>query len=704
MHAMWLHLTIALADPTPAPSTARLCADAAVGTEVEVCLKLAATHPDEVDQVAAALHAHIDRASGPDRELMFALLMLLAEDTAVRGTAALAQLDDPRAVPPLVHAVETRTPPIALAAVDALAQYPGGIDHLSRWLTDPKRSLAVRVRSAEVLGRTGGDAGADALIDSLRRRGLPATLRDAMLTAVRTHHPDRRGELVTQITRDGSPWLTVCGSVSVGYAMALAGRFSQPEVAGIGAVSGVIAGGTVAYLGAQALPTEADDAAFITVNGLVGTGSGLALGLGLMRGNPDGAGLVGLGGEVVGLGLGVLLAKAHKGDPGDSLEAVLLGVAAAGMIGGALDVGVRNGLSDPDRNGTNPPAIGVGVGLIAGTTMGHLIAPGLRFEGNDWALVLIATGTGTALGTFAPLAGNDRGALPAVGAAAGLLAGLALAGTVDPGWDALGSGGMGAVYGGLIVGGAADWALDDPQLTGGGVLIGGLAGMGIGGLLADLDQDPIDDRDVVMMAFATGWSAAVTAGVQQLRTGDPFADRGPLLVIPAASGAVISTVSSVLDVPVTHSSAAMSLGLVGGYVGGTAGDLVFDDPIAGALVGGNGGLVIGSLLVSPLIGVAPTTVAIADAAGVLGAASGAVVARGFNTDRDSVLLGSVIGAGVGFTSGTLVGHALRRSGVTRNIALNLHIPRSQARVSVMPTTIRGAEGPAYGASIQVIGW
>ncbi|MCB9679209.1 MAG: hypothetical protein H6737_29165 [Alphaproteobacteria bacterium] len=701
---MWLHLAVALAEPDTAPSAARLCAEAAAGTEVEVCLKLATTRPDEVDEVAAALRSHIDRASTADRELMFALLLLLSEDTAVKGTEALGALEDPRAIPPLVHAVETRSPAVALAAVDALAVYPGGITHLSRWLLDRDRSIEVRVRCAEALGRTGRVEAADALIDSLRRRGLPPVLREAMLAAIRTHHPDRVDELVTQISRDGTPWITVSGTVSLGYAMAVAGRFSQPEIAGIGALAGTIAGGTVSYLAAQAFPTEAEDAAFITVNGILGTGAGVALGAGVLRGNPDAAGWAGLGGEVGGLALGLAFHRIHQGSVNDSLEAALMGVATAAVFGGALDIGVKNGLSDPEGQGTNPPFVGAGIGLIAGTTFGHLIAPGLRFEGNDWALVTLATATGAAIGTFAPLAGNERGALPAVGAAAGTLAGIALAGTVDPDWDALGSGAMGALYGGLIVGGAADWAFEDPQITGGGALAGGLVGMGLGSLLADLDQDPIDDRDVVLMLYTTGWTAAITAGVQELRNGDPFAQLGPLLVLPAASGAIVSGLSPVLDVPVTHSSAAVSLGLMAGYVGGSAGELLVDDPVAGAIVGGNAGLLLGSVLVSPFIGVPPTTVALADAGGILGGASGIVIARGFDDEPDALLLGGVVGAGVGFAGGALVGHALRRSGATRNIALSMPRLPDTARVAVVPGVVQGAEGPAWGATIQVFGW
>ncbi len=711
-------LSLALAAPEPPlppepevaepVAAARVCADAAAGTEVEVCLKLAAENPDQTDAIAAALRAHIDRDSSPDRELMLALIDLLSTDApvALRGARTLAALDDPRAIGPLVQAVEQRETPIALGAVDAIAAYPGGGSHLARWILDDERSLDVRKRAAIALGATGREDAANALIDSLRRKGLPGELRDAMLATLRLHHPDRLDEVVTQISRDGTPWLTTTGAVSLGFTMAAAGRFGQPEIAAIGAVAGLVAGGTVGYLAAQALPTEAADAAFISVNSVVGTAAGLSMGLGLDRDGLDNAGLAGVIGNAAGLTLGLTLAPLHPGTVGDSLEAGLIGVAMAGVLGGALEVGTQNGLSDPDRTGRNPALMGVSIGLLAGTALGHTLAPGLRFEGQDWALIGLSTGVGAALGTFAPLAGNNRGALPAVGTAAGLLGGIALAGTVDPTWDALGSGGGGALFGGLIVGGTAEWITQDPQLTGGGILIGGVLGMGLGGLLADLDQDPIDDRDVVMIVFATGWSGAVTGGVQEQITGSPFTRLGPLLVVPAVTGAVVSALVPVLDVPVTHSSAATSLGLVGAYVGGSTGAVVADDPVLGALIGGNVALVTGSLLVSPFVGLPPTTVAMADALGIVGAAGGFVVARVVDDEPDTQLIGGLVGAGIGFLGGAITGDLLRRSGRTRNIAY-LPVPRLpdfSGTVVVAPGIVPGAESPAVGAILTVEGW
>lgn len=687
-----------------AVSPARQCAEAATGTEIEVCLKLAAENPDSVNAISAALAAHVDRRSGPDRQLLQALLLLLDDSTGVEGTEALRSLDDPRAIAPLVHAARTRNEPIASAAVDALAGYPSGVAWLEAWLVDPERSLSVRLQAARALGRTPTAAAGDALIDSLRHRGLPPQLRQAMVTALELGHPHRKRELVRTISRDGTVWLTITGAAGLGYAMAVAGKVSEPEVAATGAAAGTIAGGTLGYLIGQAAPIEAGDAAFIATNTLVGTGAGIAFGAGALRGEPEIASWAGVAGEAAGLASGVALMKLHKGAPGDSIEAAAIGLAMGGIVGGALDLGVRNGLSDPDRSNTNPPLIGLGIGLVAGTAFGHLIAPEVKLQRNDWALILLSTGAGAALGALAPLSGNQRGTLPAMGAAAGSLSGFAIAGAIDPDLDALAAGTVGAALGGGALGGVVLWVRpEDRALTRGAILLGGIAGLGAGGLMADRDRDPIDDRDVVLSAYATGWVAGHVIALNVEGDGDPLRPLGPLLAIPCLTGGAVSALSSVLDIPVTHSSAAVSLGLVGATLGGTVGQLAADEPIWGGVIGGDVGLLTGIVVLSPLVNAAPTTLALANTGGVIGGGTGLALTRIFDRRTDSLLVGSVIGAGTGFIGGAVTGHVLRKTGATRNIALRA--PRFEnLELSLAPSVFPGVKGPAYGAVLQGHGW
>jgi hypothetical protein len=689
---MWLILS-ALADPGPA----RQCAAAAVGAEIEVCLALAAEHPEATAAIALALAAHVDQASSPDRALLAALLQLLDPDAAVAGVRALDALDDPRVTGPLVQAARHRDPAVVEAAVAALARRPTARPLLLDWLLDADRPLRVRLDVADHLARSGDPVAADGLVDALRQRGLPLALRRAILAALRTHHPRRLPEVRREISRDGTAWATTTGGLTLGYAIGVAGQSASPEIRWVAAGTGALAGGTVGYLLAGGFPAEAEDAAFVTTSTLLGTGGGYLVGRGVAPGRPETALWAGLGGQAAAYGLSTALQRRHLGTELDSVEATAIALAAGALVGGVLDVGAVNGLSDPER--TDARSLGAGLGLLGGAIVGPLVAPRIALERNDWALVLLATGTGAAIGQFAPLARNERGLLPVVGAASGLLGGFALAGSIDPDWDALGSGAAGAVFAGLMLGGTTLWiAPDERELIGGAILVGGAAGMGLGGLLADVDQDPIDDRDVVLATLATGWTAAHVLAINNRRTGDPLSDPGPLLVLPAATGALFSGLAPVLDVPIPHATAGLTLGLWGTYLGASTGSLVADDPVVGGIIGGDLGLATGALVLSPSIGWAPTSVALADAGGILGGAGGLVATRAVTRDPRAALVGSVSGAAVGFVGGALAGRALRRSGRLRNMAL---VP-GDVDVAVHPSTF--ADGRIVGATVRVDGW
>lgn len=660
-------------------------------------MKLAAEHPDATDPLALALLGHIDRGSTGDRKLLEALLLLLGEGTELEGVDALAALEDIRALPPLIQAVHHPNLPVGLAAIERLGALPGARTRLERWLLDPSEELALRVAIAQALATSEDPRAVDVLVDALRQRGLPMELRQAIRSAVERNHPGRAHELREEVSRDGTPWSTATGAMTLGYTLAVAGQSSSPDLTQLAAGTGTLAGGTVAYLLAQGFPTEAGDAAFVTTTSLAGGLSGYAIGSGLAPDDREIALWTGLAGELTGLSAGLLLDKRHPGTEADAIEGLAVGAATGVLLAGALEVGAQNGLSDPDR--TRALDLGAGLGLLGGTILGHAIAPNIDIQRNDWALIALATGGGIAIGQFAPLAGNERGPLPWVGGATGLLAGYAMAGSIDPDWDALGSGGAGAVFGGLVLGGTVLWVRpDDRELIGAGVLLGGIAGVGLGGLLADLDQDPIDDRDVVLTTLTAGWTAAHVLAINNRMTGDILAHKGPLLVVPALSGAAVSGLSARLDVPITHSTAGLTLGLWGAYLGATTGAIAFDDPIVPGLIGGDVGLLVGAIALSPMGGVSPTTVALADGGGILGGASGLVFARAFTRDRDLLLAASIAGATGGFLSGALVGRQLRRSGQTRNIAWS---PPDDLHWSVMPTLV-GRE--TLGMGLVVVGW
>ncbi len=220
----WLALG-ATAGEEALPSAARLCADAASGTEIEVCLRLAAQQPDQVERVADALRVHVDRATTTDRELLGALLLLLTDSGAVTGALALGELDDPRALRVLEHVATHSEPATARAAVIAMGAFPEALPPLARWLDDPHRPLGVRLEAARSLGRLELSDAADELIDLTRRPGIPPPLRRAVIGTLKEHYPGRARETQRHVSSDGTTWLSLGGAWGLGLALGATDHF-----------------------------------------------------------------------------------------------------------------------------------------------------------------------------------------------------------------------------------------------------------------------------------------------------------------------------------------------------------------------------------------------------------------------------------------------------------------------------------------------
>jgi len=142
----------------------------------------------------------------------------------------------------------------------------------------------------------------------------------------------------------------------------------------------------------------------------------------------------------------------------------------------------------------------------------------------------------------------------------------------------------------------------------------------------------------------------------------------------AARAGVLTTAANLpLDVPVPQTLCATSLGLWGGYVGWQTGDLLGVDPLAVALPASDVGLRAGGVLVSPLVGVPPLVLGVADAGGVFGGATGALVAGLATADPDVVTAASLAGAGVGGAVGLAVGAGWHRSQGRRDVVANARI-------------------------------
>jgi hypothetical protein len=694
-------------DPPAPPSPARQCADAAAGSEVEVCLQLAAANPDAVDGIAAALRAHIDRGSADDRDILQALLLLLSDDQGVVGARQLGLLHDPRAVAPLVHAARTREPEVALEAVAALARYEEGLEPLASFLLDSDLPIEVRAASARALGDLGGDEAGDVLLSTLRRRSLPVAVRTALIDTLETRFADRKDEIDRPVSRDGSVWLAAGTGVGLGYTLYATGSFGQANLSLYGASAGGLAGGTAGYLAGRAWPLEAGDAAFITTTGTTGVVAGNLIGASI---DPRPAteasrtGLLGgLVGGAVGYGLGWGLAPGDPGGPVDQVEATTL--AAATAVGAAALFTPRDDVpvtERPPRGKT--PELAAGIGLVVGGITGHLVAPRVDLTLGDGGTIVLASSYGLLAGALVPpSADRRRWPLPITGLCVGGLVGYGVSGIIDPRPDVLvgGTAGLGA---GTAFGLGLGLLADPHQIHNGpatGALVGGTVGVGLGAYAAWKNPHAPEASDVTLGGVATGWAAWQAIGWGRVVNGDNGRS-GFNFMVPAAAGAVTAGASPYLDIPVTSSLAAASLGVWGGYVAGVAGRLGDQNVLVFALLGSDAGLGAGALAESSLIGTPPLVIGLADAGGALGGSTAALGASFVTDDPDLILGTSLAGAGVGFVGGAWFGTSLR--GRTHDIALAMPRIDVPGTWTLAPAAFATPEGPRYGARLEVHGW
>ena len=248
---------------------------------------------------------------------------------------------------------------------------------------------------------------------------------------------------------------------------------------------------------------------------------------------------------------------------------------------------------------------------------------------------------------------------------------------------------------------------DSSELPEVATLAGATGGVLLGGILAARNPNPPEWSDGVVIVLATGFAGAQTVGWVEVVDPNRSALGAPVLLVPSVVGAVAAVSTPHLDIPATSSFAAVSLGLVGGYVAGATGQLVVSEErgerrwLPYALVGSDLGLGIGAVAMSPRVNVPVLVVGLADAGGVLCGSAAALGASFATSDSDVILGTSLAGVSVGFAGGALLGTSL--AGKTRDVAF-LTPPRSEARFAMVPTVFPSDDGALPGAIIVVDRW
>ncbi|MEN0065135.1 MAG: hypothetical protein AAGA48_23530 [Myxococcota bacterium] len=659
-------------------SPVRLCADAAAGTEVEVCLRLAVAHPEELDGIAAALIAHLDRSEAPDRDLLEAMLLLSGPQGA-DGVARLVALRDPRAVPPLLHAARVREDPIATMALHALAAWPEAWPALARfiWEPDRERPVARRTAAAVALARTGDPRAAALVENALVRPGIPLEVYRRGVEALAETFPDRAAP-TRGLTSEASLWLTAGAGIGLGFGLAAVTQTARSELdlVPVAAVTGAVTGATFGWVYGRARPLEAGDGALVTVSGVTGIGVGGLVGRGLFPEAPQAPFIGGLVGEGLGFGIAAALTPRYDGDARQTF--------AATMISGLSTVAADQWMvaADVDRRRVRP-LVDAAV-LSTSFALATARAPRLRVSPRDTGLLVTGGILGVATGTLLPVDTDRRASLVVGSAAAGTALGLALSGPLEVPTDVwfvgLASGAAGASIGtgmGLL--------LDQDRPLAQGLGLGfGAVGFGIGATIGSRDPNPVDDRDVVFASVATGWAAG--QGVVFARIGDPEItprEWGGILMATGVVSATSATLNLELDVPVPSTLAASSVGMWGAFAGGALGRITRRQPEITGLVGTNLGLITGGLLVSDLVGTPPLVIGVANAGAIAGGVVTGLGTAAVTSNADAILGGTLIGSVGGAVAGTALGVRWHRSGERRDVAFFRRRPMNP-RVQVVP--------------------
>jgi hypothetical protein len=627
-----------------------------------------------------------------DGALLDALLRLADPTTAREAALLMGTLDDPRVVGPLLAAAKVRDTVVAVAAVSSLGRWPEATDHLAAWVSDEDVGLAVRRAAVDALAVSHRPE-ALAALEAALVEGPGREIRVHILAALATHFPE--SGVKVRHSREAAPWLALGWGWGFGYGFGALGR-SGDGLAGLGAVTGGVGGGTAGFVYGATVPQDAGRAAFTATTGIVGTVSGVLVGTGIDPHDADvswGAGAVG---EAIGYTVGIALPYAMVRTPADSTEAVLPALAVATLAGAIADDADDLNLVPEDR--TEAPLLAAGIGLAGGYALGTALAPVWDVQGNDVPVAGLLGAFGITTGVLVadvPIA--DPSVALGLGGL-GLAAGYAAAPYVDFREDVL----LGAT-GGWLLGSVAGVGIegtafgfdDAPQW---GPALGGAAGLGIGGALAHLNPNGVDSGDVMLAtlvgAFGT-WQAIGWAADQEAEG----ADVGPFVLAPALATAAAGAVSPYVDVSAEASVTATSIGLWGAYVGTSLDVLAFESNsvLRAALIGSDVGAAVGTGALA--LGARPADLLVGDLGGLVGGSSAALLAALGAPSEEIIVVASLGGSAIGFGGAVAFVRLVGAPGGNQSLRI---APRGS--VSLLPAVIRGKEDAATGARLVWVGW
>lgn len=637
-------------DPTPPGASTNV--DAA---EVNV----PSPPPVEVEKPAEQ-----DPAIGPpvDRALAEALAMAfdpwLSSGQRTKAIAS-AAMSDLRATGALVYLLRDADSEIRAAAAAALKPFASvfRVTHaLSDILNSRYQPDAVRIQAA--LSLAAGASGAGVVLgDVYRDDEQPLAVREAARVSLEASFPEQlaRKRDTELVDRKGRTTLILGSAVLGSFALSAIGSLGENQAGiGIGAVGGLFLGGATAYLLTRRGEITQAQSTWMVSAGLWGAFlSTVGVSVAVDEPSPRLALGVGLVGESLAFGAAYLTRKTMGYSSGDVAIMNFGGLLGMELAGASL-------LLAPDRDN---PRLGVGIVLGAGALglgAGAAIAPHLSFSLGDTIMTAETTLEGVFLGNWIgralSLSSRHETAATLFGLGLGFVGGSAMSQYLELSISDVSYVLVAGLYGKML--GASIPMLADSSDEMFAVGIGTGSVLALGAAYATTDRVEFSNSAPLFVGLSTafGWWHGFALG--ESTDGLSSQQSNGALFLGAALGGLAA---APIDLFV-HPTNAEVFALTGGVFWGTwfsawgaaLGDASRSTRLRVSLLAGDVGLVASAIAVSPIGGVDPRAMGVANLAGLAGSGIASLAAALVTTNDDTVIVANLVGSGLGFIAGAIV--------------------------------------------------
>ncbi len=607
------------------------------------------------DVVAESPAPMPEPAVSPDHELLEAVLVALRETTASARAHKLAYLRHPALVDVLVYvALHDNVSDVSTRAVGVIAVLGASADPTLAALVRLSPGDAVVDEAIDRLTAAQRPSAAAALYGLAADDDVPAGVRRQSRDALREMYPEY---LAAQppLRVLGSPILPMLGGVVFGsYTLSTIGRFAKSDVGmDIGSLGGAFIGGATGFVVGRNVSTERS---FLHLSGM---GWGLYAGMtaaGVLDSTPseDARFSAGVLGEAAGWGLTLATAERLGFTAGDVWVTDLNGVALTAIAAGALGFAPESA----DERGGRGIMLGAS---LAGVGLGAAATRALHFQRGDGLLTGLGVVEGLWTGAHVPLLFDSEKGLSGalIGAGTGFVLGEAVAQLSDLHAGDVAQMALVSGYGYALGAGTTLLTEGSNKTVIGAMLATGLVGMGAAGRWGTpLDYAAGDFLLVPVATALAGWHGVALGTYFHEQHRMRHEETGGLtLTAMGAVGLGTLGASQLVDV----SAADIAMGSIGALWGGWFGawgavlaDSQEDDSLLTTVIASDVGLITSALLVSPVVGVSPRTMAWASLTGASAAALAALGASFATTDSDTIIAANLVASGLGLIAGGVV--------------------------------------------------